>query len=131
LIDKALMLRKLTELDTYLTQIEEYRAVFVEQYRADWRIQRIIRKNYKESGVGWQQKKAEAGASANNHQRRIWRRNIRWMLRCSIVAVLLCVKGFLLFLKLFVVFFSSTPGYNHSAAVNVISTGAGYGAVTD
>ena len=36
------MLRKLTELDTYLTQIEEYRAISVEQYGADWKTQRII-----------------------------------------------------------------------------------------
>jgi uncharacterized protein YutE (UPF0331/DUF86 family) len=42
LIDKTLILRKLAELDTYLTQIKEYRDISVEQYRADWKSQRII-----------------------------------------------------------------------------------------
>jgi uncharacterized protein YutE (UPF0331/DUF86 family) len=42
LIDKTLILRKLTELDTYLTQIKEYRYISAEEYRADWKKQRII-----------------------------------------------------------------------------------------
>ncbi len=42
MIDKTLILRKLAELDTYLTQIKEYRDISVEQYRADWKSQRII-----------------------------------------------------------------------------------------
>jgi uncharacterized protein YutE (UPF0331/DUF86 family) len=42
LINKTLILRKLTELDTYQKQIDEYREISVEQYRADWKTQRII-----------------------------------------------------------------------------------------
>lgn len=42
MINKTLILRKLTELDTYQKQIEEYREISVEQYRADWKTQRII-----------------------------------------------------------------------------------------
>lgn len=41
-MDKLLILRKLTELDTYLQQIGEYQAIPVDEYRGDWKIQRII-----------------------------------------------------------------------------------------
>ena len=41
-MDKLLILRKLTELDTYLQQIGEYQAISVGEYRGDWKIQRII-----------------------------------------------------------------------------------------
>jgi uncharacterized protein YutE (UPF0331/DUF86 family) len=42
LVDKALILRKLTELETYLKQVKEYSGISVEQYQADWKIQRIV-----------------------------------------------------------------------------------------
>lgn len=42
MIDKPLILRKLTELETYLNQIREYAGISVDQYRADWKIQRIV-----------------------------------------------------------------------------------------
>ncbi|MCC8999722.1 MAG: DUF86 domain-containing protein [Candidatus Contendobacter sp.] len=41
-MDKLLILRKLTELDTYMQQIGEYQAISVGEYRGDWKIQRII-----------------------------------------------------------------------------------------
>ncbi len=42
MVDKALILRKLTELGTYLKQVKEYSGISVEQYQADWKIQRIV-----------------------------------------------------------------------------------------
>lgn len=42
MVDKALILRKLTELETYLKQAKEYSGISVEQYQADWKIQRIV-----------------------------------------------------------------------------------------
>lgn len=42
MIDPALILRKLAELDTLLSQIEEYRGISADAYRADWKTQRII-----------------------------------------------------------------------------------------
>lgn len=42
MVDGTLMLKKLTQLEEYVTQIEEYRALSVEQYKNDWKIQRII-----------------------------------------------------------------------------------------
>jgi len=41
-VDKVLLLRKLSELEEYLEQIQEYVNVTVEQYSKDWRIQRIV-----------------------------------------------------------------------------------------
>jgi uncharacterized protein YutE (UPF0331/DUF86 family) len=41
-VDKTLILRKLAELEEYLTQVKEYRDVSLDQYSKDWRIQRII-----------------------------------------------------------------------------------------
>jgi uncharacterized protein YutE (UPF0331/DUF86 family) len=41
-VDKVLLLRKLSELEEYLEQIKEYVNVTVEQYSKDWRIQRIV-----------------------------------------------------------------------------------------
>lgn len=38
-MDKLLILRKLTELDTYLQQIGEYQAISVDEYRGDWRLE--------------------------------------------------------------------------------------------
>jgi len=42
MVDKALVLRKLSELEEYLGQIREYANITVEQYSSDWKIQRII-----------------------------------------------------------------------------------------
>lgn len=42
MVDEGLILRKLTELETYLEQIQEYGEVSPETYRADWKTQRIV-----------------------------------------------------------------------------------------
>lgn len=42
MVDKALLLRKLAELERYLGQIREYTNITIEQYSSDWKIQRII-----------------------------------------------------------------------------------------
>ena len=42
MVDKALVLRKLSELEECLGQIREYTNITVEQYSSDWKIQRII-----------------------------------------------------------------------------------------
>ena len=42
MVDKALLLRKLAELEEYLGQIREYSNINVEKYSADWKIQRIV-----------------------------------------------------------------------------------------
>ena len=42
MVDKSLILRKLSELDQYYKQIKEYKKITVAQYSADWKIQRII-----------------------------------------------------------------------------------------
>ena len=42
MVDSDLVRRKLTELSEYVSQVSEYRDVTVEQYRADWKIQRIV-----------------------------------------------------------------------------------------
>ena len=42
MVDKALVLRKLSELEEYLGQIREYTNITIEQYSSDWKIQRII-----------------------------------------------------------------------------------------
>ena len=42
MVDKTLILRKLSELDGYYRQIKEYENITVAQYSADWKIQRII-----------------------------------------------------------------------------------------
>ncbi len=36
------MLRKLADLEEYLRQISEFQAVTVEEYRKDWKVQRIV-----------------------------------------------------------------------------------------
>jgi len=41
-VDKALILRKLAEVEEYLGQIREYENIAVEQYAQDWKIQRIV-----------------------------------------------------------------------------------------
>ena len=42
MVDRDLVRRKLTELSEYVRQVSEYRDVTVEQYRADWKTQRIV-----------------------------------------------------------------------------------------
>lgn len=42
MVDSELLQRKLLELETFLAQVSEYRALTLEQYRADWKIQRIV-----------------------------------------------------------------------------------------
>jgi len=42
MVDKALLLRKLAELEEYLGQIREYTNITIERYSSDWKIQRII-----------------------------------------------------------------------------------------
>ena len=42
MVDKTLILRKLSELDDYYKQIKEYESVTVVQYSGDWKVQRII-----------------------------------------------------------------------------------------
>jgi len=41
-VDKTLILRKLSALDEYLEQIGEYAAIAVEAYAGDWKVQRIV-----------------------------------------------------------------------------------------
>ena len=42
MVDRDLVLRKLADLDQYLTQVSEYRGIGVQEYRTDWKIQRIV-----------------------------------------------------------------------------------------
>jgi uncharacterized protein YutE (UPF0331/DUF86 family) len=42
MVDEALILRKLAELDQYLNQLKEYENTTADQYSDDWKIQRII-----------------------------------------------------------------------------------------
>jgi uncharacterized protein YutE (UPF0331/DUF86 family) len=42
MVDEALILRKLSELDEYYKQIKEYKNTNVSDYSEDWKLQRII-----------------------------------------------------------------------------------------
>jgi len=42
LVDRTLILRKLSQLEEYLGQLREFSTVSVEEYAADWKIQRIV-----------------------------------------------------------------------------------------
>lgn len=42
MVDKHLILRKLTELEEYYTQLQEFSSVSLTAYQADWKTQRII-----------------------------------------------------------------------------------------
>jgi len=42
LVDKNLILRKISELEEYITQLEELKDVTVEEYSKDWKIQRAV-----------------------------------------------------------------------------------------
>jgi uncharacterized protein YutE (UPF0331/DUF86 family) len=41
-VDRDLVLRKLADLDQYVTQVGEFRGITTEEYRRDWKTQRII-----------------------------------------------------------------------------------------
>ncbi len=41
-VDRDLLLRKLSDLDQYLGQVSEYKGITLDQYRMDWKIQRIV-----------------------------------------------------------------------------------------
>ncbi len=42
MVDKTLILRKLSELEEYAGQLKEYGNVTIEQYSRDWRVQRVV-----------------------------------------------------------------------------------------
>ena len=42
MVDEALLLRNLAELEDYLGQIKEYDDIALEQYMSDWKTQRIV-----------------------------------------------------------------------------------------
>lgn len=42
MVDKTLMMRKLSELEEYLNQVMEFTSIKEEEYSGDWKIQRII-----------------------------------------------------------------------------------------
>jgi uncharacterized protein YutE (UPF0331/DUF86 family) len=42
MVDKALVFRKLASLDEYRKQVSEYSTITVDQYRSDWKTQRIV-----------------------------------------------------------------------------------------
>jgi uncharacterized protein YutE (UPF0331/DUF86 family) len=42
MVDKALVLRKLSELEEYLNQVKEYSDITVSNYSSDWKAQRIV-----------------------------------------------------------------------------------------
>ncbi len=42
MLDRDLLLRKLADLDLYLSQASEFRAVTADEYRRDWETQRVV-----------------------------------------------------------------------------------------
>jgi uncharacterized protein YutE (UPF0331/DUF86 family) len=42
MVDKILVLRKLSELDQYLLQINEYSDITISEYSGDWKTQRVV-----------------------------------------------------------------------------------------
>jgi len=42
MVDKVLVLRKLSELDQYLLQIKEYSGITISEYSGDWKTQRVV-----------------------------------------------------------------------------------------
>lgn len=42
MVDRALVLRKLASLAEYVTQLDEYSTIGIEEYRSDWKVQRIV-----------------------------------------------------------------------------------------
>jgi uncharacterized protein YutE (UPF0331/DUF86 family) len=41
-VDRDLLLRRLADLEQYVEQVSEFRAATVDQYRRDWKTQRIV-----------------------------------------------------------------------------------------
>jgi uncharacterized protein YutE (UPF0331/DUF86 family) len=41
-VDKTLILRKLTELEEYLGQVREYTSITIDRYSKDWKAQRVV-----------------------------------------------------------------------------------------
>jgi len=46
MVDKTLILRKLSTLDEYLKQIAEYASITVQAYAGDWKTQRIVERTF-------------------------------------------------------------------------------------
>jgi len=42
MVDRDLILRKLADLERYVSQVSEYRDITIERYREDWKTQRIV-----------------------------------------------------------------------------------------
>jgi uncharacterized protein YutE (UPF0331/DUF86 family) len=42
LVDRTLILRKLSQLEEYLKQVEEFSSITLSEYSADWKTQRIV-----------------------------------------------------------------------------------------
>lgn len=42
MVNKSLVLRKIADLEAYLTQIQEFSSITVSQYQGDWKTQRIV-----------------------------------------------------------------------------------------
>lgn len=42
MVDRNLILRKITELGIYLSQVREFSDITLQDYKADWKIQRIV-----------------------------------------------------------------------------------------
>ncbi len=42
MVDKVLILRKITELEEYIRQLKEFSNITIQEYKKDWKIQRII-----------------------------------------------------------------------------------------
>ena len=42
MVDRDLVLRKISELDEYQNQVQEFKGITVKQYREDWKKQRIV-----------------------------------------------------------------------------------------
>ena len=59
MVDRELILRKLTDLEQYVTQVEEFREITAEEYRIEWKTQRIVERTL--------QMAIEACAGVANH----------------------------------------------------------------
>ena len=42
LVDRNIILRKISELETYQKQLEEFSDITIQSYKSDWKVQRII-----------------------------------------------------------------------------------------
>lgn len=42
MVDKTVLQRKISDLETYLRQVQEFSGISLEKYRADWKTQRIV-----------------------------------------------------------------------------------------